>query len=271
MKDLIASGKYQVNDRIPIESELADMFRVGRSSVREAIKIFQQLGVLEVRVPKGTFVCDRSKISEEAITWKILLGQDNLNEIIELRHIIEKAGVGALVNELSRNSPRGSERMGSVLRKMKEGVASASLEELVQEDYDSHATIIEASESSLLTAIYVTIHAFMQDEILRTYILITDMPEIGAGHQGIFDSIICGEVSRVLTRHYEHFMQIRRLLRASADSTPDQKRSPERQGRDTKPVRVGSVMSRAASCKGQSPRMARRFFWRQGTKHGFGI
>jgi hypothetical protein len=34
---------------------------------------------------------------------------------------------------------------------------------------------------------------------------------------------------------------------------------------------VGPVLSRAASCKGQSPRMARRFFWRQGTKHGFGI
>jgi len=222
IKGLIASGMYQVNDRIPTESELAEMFGVGRSSVREAIKIFQHLGVLEARVPKGTFVCDRSKISQEAITWSILLGQDNLTEIIELRHVIEKAGVGALVHELSAKSPRGVELMGrlkTVLEVMREGVDTASIEELVQADYDFHATIIAAAENSLFSSIYETLHSFMQEEIRRTYVAIKNISEIVDDHQEIIDSIVSGELTRALQRHDAHFMRIQRLLREAADSS----------------------------------------------------
>lgn len=222
IKELIASGKYQVDDRIPTESELADMFGVGRSSVREAIKIFQHLGVLEARVPKGTFVCDRSKISQEAITWSILLGQDSLTEIIELRHIIEKAGVAALVSELADRSPKGSElieRLRSVLSKMKTGADTASVGELIQADYDFHAAIIEASGNALYTSIYRTLHSFMQEEIRRTYLAINDMSEIVDDHQGIIDSIVSGELARALTRHDEHFMRIRRLLQEAETTT----------------------------------------------------
>lgn len=225
IKDLIASGKYRVNDRIPTESELADMFGVGRSSVREAIKIFQHLGVLEARVPKGTFVCDRSKISQEAITWSILLGQDSLSEIIELRHIIEKAGVGALVDELSMESPLGLgllERLRSVLARMKESTEISSVEGLVQADYDFHATIIEASGNTLYGSIYRTLHSFMQEEIRRTYIAITEMAEIVQDHQEIIDSIVSGDRSRALMRHDEHFMRIRRLLQAADTTTAQQ-------------------------------------------------
>jgi DNA-binding FadR family transcriptional regulator len=218
IKDLIASGTYQVNDRIPTESELAEMFGVGRSSVREAIKVFQHLGVLEARVPKGTFVCDRSKISQEAVTWSILLGRDSLSELIELRHVIETAGVAALAHELSERSPRGAElmnRLKSVLETMREGVDSASTEELIQADYDFHATIIAASANSLFSSIYRTLHAFMQEEIRRAYIAITDISEIVGDHQEIIDSIVSGELTRALHRHDAHFMRIRRLLPAA--------------------------------------------------------
>ena len=148
IRELILSGAYKVNDRIPTESELAEMFGVGRSSVREAVKIFQHLGVLEARVPKGTFLCDRTKISQEAITWSLLLGQNNLREVIELRRIIESAGVSALVRELQRKTENGRavlRRLQEVLSHMREGASGKSIEALVQADYDFHATIVEAT------------------------------------------------------------------------------------------------------------------------------
>jgi len=215
IKELIASGKYRVNDRIPTESELADMFGVGRSSVREAIKVFQHLGVLEARVPKGTFVCDRSKISQEAITWSILLGQESLNETIELRHIIERAGVIAFVGELASSSQRGAElaqRLKDVVKRMEEIIETASIDALVQADYEFHATIIDASNNSLFRAIYRTLQAFMQEEIRRTYSAVTDTSEVLADHQEILQALLSEEPSYALARHAEHFKRIRRLL-----------------------------------------------------------
>ncbi|MCK4515895.1 MAG: FadR family transcriptional regulator, partial [Spirochaetaceae bacterium] len=39
VKDLIASGQYQPGQQLPTEQELAQQFGVGRSSIREAMKV----------------------------------------------------------------------------------------------------------------------------------------------------------------------------------------------------------------------------------------
>ena len=71
IKELIASGEYKPGDKIPTEMELAKDFGLGRSSIREAIKIFNYLGVLESRAAIGTIVRERSQISTEALTKPI--------------------------------------------------------------------------------------------------------------------------------------------------------------------------------------------------------
>ena len=48
IKNLIASGQLKPHDRIPTETELAQMFGVWCSTVPLAIKTFQHLGILEV-------------------------------------------------------------------------------------------------------------------------------------------------------------------------------------------------------------------------------
>ena len=78
IKNLIASGQLKPHDRIPTETELAQMFGVGRSTVREAIKIFQYLGILEVSPRTGTVVGDYTNVSTEALTWSILLRKNDL-------------------------------------------------------------------------------------------------------------------------------------------------------------------------------------------------
>ena len=221
IKELISSGKFKVDDKIPTESELSEMFGVGRSSVREAVKIFQYLGVLEARVPKGTFVCDRSKISEEAITWSILLGQNSLSEIIELRRVIEQQGVNRIVADLETDPPAAAavfERLQLVVDRMRASISAQHRGDLVQLDYDFHATIIEATGNSLFSAIYRTLHGFMQEEVSRTYDAIRDLSEITADHQDILDSIRAGDPARAIARHNDHFLRIRRLLTEATDA-----------------------------------------------------
>jgi len=53
IKELIAGGKYRPGDRLPTEQELATLFGVGRSSIREAIKVFQHMGIVESKAAKG--------------------------------------------------------------------------------------------------------------------------------------------------------------------------------------------------------------------------
>ena len=50
------SGKFEVGEKLPPEPELMQIFGVGRSTVREAVRILSNMGFLKVRQGAGTFV-----------------------------------------------------------------------------------------------------------------------------------------------------------------------------------------------------------------------
>ena len=52
----IAAGKFRTGERLPTESELMRMFGVGRSTVREAVRMLSDRGFLNVRQGAGSFV-----------------------------------------------------------------------------------------------------------------------------------------------------------------------------------------------------------------------
>ena len=49
VRALIADGHLKSGDRLPPERDLADRFRVSRTSVREALRSLQTRGLIEIR------------------------------------------------------------------------------------------------------------------------------------------------------------------------------------------------------------------------------
>ena len=54
----ILDKQLRPGDKIPTETELAESLGIGRSTVREAIKILVYIGVLEIKRAEGTYVCE---------------------------------------------------------------------------------------------------------------------------------------------------------------------------------------------------------------------
>lgn len=54
--DEIHKKDLKIGDRLPNETELTKMFDVGRSTIREAVKLLVSKGMLEVRQGSGTYV-----------------------------------------------------------------------------------------------------------------------------------------------------------------------------------------------------------------------
>ncbi|MBR8646160.1 FadR family transcriptional regulator [[Brevibacterium] frigoritolerans] len=53
---MIEADSLLPGDKIPSERELSDRFNVGRSSVREALRALELLGLIETRRGEGTFI-----------------------------------------------------------------------------------------------------------------------------------------------------------------------------------------------------------------------
>lgn len=54
--DAIVEGRLKPGDKIPTEQEFAQQLGVGRNVIREAIKVLEAFGVVEIRRSEGTFV-----------------------------------------------------------------------------------------------------------------------------------------------------------------------------------------------------------------------
>lgn len=68
----IKSGKYQSGDQLPGEKDLAIFYGVSRNTLRQALLLLQEDGLIINRQGKGTFVLSNRVISGESI--------DNLND-----------------------------------------------------------------------------------------------------------------------------------------------------------------------------------------------
>src|SRR3972149_918653 len=85
---LIAEGKLRPGDHLPSEMELAERFGGGRSSIREAMRVLQLVGVIEVIQGKGSFVREPG-ILPLMIDWSRISQMGIIVEVMEARQFIE--------------------------------------------------------------------------------------------------------------------------------------------------------------------------------------
>src|SRR5690242_19508526 len=55
-QDLISDGSLEPGGRLPAERDLAEKFGVSRSSLRQALKVLEIMGVISQRVGDGTYL-----------------------------------------------------------------------------------------------------------------------------------------------------------------------------------------------------------------------
>jgi DNA-binding FadR family transcriptional regulator len=213
---LLTSGKYKPGDKIPTEHELIERFGIGRSSIREALKIFQHLGILKSQVSKGTFLCDKSRLSTEAITWSIFLGSQDLKEIIFLRQVLEEAAFQYALNSCLGDKKKLEaliNKLETEVENMKAAVRDSSIDKLTLADYSFHAIFFREGENRLFQDIYRTLYSFMVEEIKKSYEAIGNLDEVARDHQEMVNAIKTKNLKTAAARHHAHFPRIMRLLK----------------------------------------------------------
>lgn len=60
LRRYITSGAVKPGQRLPAERVLSERLGVGRSSVREALKVLEAIGLIESRIGEGTFLVEQS-------------------------------------------------------------------------------------------------------------------------------------------------------------------------------------------------------------------
>ncbi|WP_226667058.1 FadR/GntR family transcriptional regulator [Metabacillus litoralis] len=94
IKAYIAEKQLSYGDKIPSEREFAEKLKVGRSSVREALRALELLGMIETRRGEGTFLKDfREHNLIELLGTFILEESKAINDIIEMNTLLEHSAI----------------------------------------------------------------------------------------------------------------------------------------------------------------------------------
>ncbi|ADD28208.1 FadR/GntR family transcriptional regulator [Meiothermus ruber] len=147
LEQLLQDGVWRPGDQLPGERDLASRFGVSRSSVREALRILELNGWVEIRQGDGTRVASPSESFGRRLRSR-LHQEDFILELFEVRRILEPA-VAALAAE--RSHPQGVARLEELLAQQQ--AAKEDLYRFVELDMFFHKTLADMSRNAVLSEI----------------------------------------------------------------------------------------------------------------------
>jgi DNA-binding FadR family transcriptional regulator len=104
LREMISADNLKSGDKIPSERELSERLNVGRSSVREALRALELLGLIETRRGEGTFIRDfRGNQLVQLLGTFILQDEKAKLDVIETKNIIEMDFLRLVLNRADAN------------------------------------------------------------------------------------------------------------------------------------------------------------------------
>lgn len=150
---LIADGHLKSGDRLPPERDLAERFRVSRTSVREAMRALESRGLIGIRPGEGAFVREVSvEALVEPLALVILTQRETIADLYEARRLLEPP-IAALAARRATDDELAE--MGRILDDQGSEVA-AGRTGLVQ-DAAFHTALAHSTHNRAITRIVTTL------------------------------------------------------------------------------------------------------------------
>ena len=158
LHSLIRQGVLKDGDRLPPERDLAEQFKVSRSSVREAIRSLELQGLVVSKRGSGTFInTDNLESVLALVAASMDTGEDALRDIFEMRHLLEPP-IAALA--ACRATPEEVQRMQEILDEQERQVERGGTG--VEADTAFHFTLAAATHNSALLKVVSAVEDILQ-------------------------------------------------------------------------------------------------------------
>ena len=105
LREYIAESDIMVGDKLPTEKQLCENLGVGRGTVREAIRMLQAQGFVEIRPGRGAFVLQKREAQKEDIVNWFCNNEYGVRDLLDIRVALEPLAVKlAIKGMLPKNS-----------------------------------------------------------------------------------------------------------------------------------------------------------------------
>ncbi len=204
IKEYILENDLKPGDPLPPEGQLVEDLGVGHSSVREAVKSLQSLGIIEVRRGNGLFVRELNfDPMLETFLFGLQFNPHTLAELNQVRTWLEVAVIGDAVEQISDEELA---KLEAVLKTWKERVQAG--EEYADLDEAFHQIIYGVIKNQTLMKLFSVFWAvFVSLENQVTHH--PDPQEVLDSHNSILAAIKARDPALTRKRLTQHFDSIK--------------------------------------------------------------
>jgi len=164
LRKLILSGKPEPGKTLPSEGNLAKMFSVSRTVIREAMRNLRSQGLVEVSQGRSPRV--KSADPSEAIdTLDVLLqrGNGTIEDLIEVRLALE---CEIVVTAAKRRTLENISRLEKTLTKMN---AVNLLDEMIEMDVLFHKYLAQCTQNPIFVLLIETLGGLLREAQRKSY------------------------------------------------------------------------------------------------------
>ena len=212
---LIDDGKLKHGDRLPPERKLAEIFKVSRHSVREAIRTLEEKNTLKSKPGSGTFVIieDKSRVLEY-IAGVIGKEKKEQQEVFQFRKLLEPQIAGLAAENATADDVA---RLFEILEHQNN--SGDDLEAVRKYDQEFHLLLARATGNTILVKIVELLTEIIDKS--RAALLINEerKKKSGKGHSLILEAITEKNADKAKKAMALHIADIERLATGTHDES----------------------------------------------------
>ena len=207
----ILDGTLPVGESLPTEAELAQTFSVGRSTVREALRVLQAQGLV---TGADTVSTARPRVTHEntadsaatALSAAVQVGAVPLHDLVELRVLLEAAAL--------RGVSVVPEAAYVAVERMRQAAAAGSAAEFHDADVDFHVALAGAGGNKAFGLVMTVLRDGIASYLMRELDALEDstatLGVLLTEHEAIVDAIVRGEsdyAAMLVEKHVRGFYE----------------------------------------------------------------
>ena len=191
IRELIQEEQYQPGKKLPPEMELCQRLGVGRGTVREAFRLLQAKGVVEIKPGRGAFVAE------------------NPADSIEIRTALEPMAARRMAERCNTEDIRRLENIHrSFLSAIQEGDAAM----IGRLDEQFHSAIVESSGNALMIEINSHVCQGMQTFRSKTFQVEQNVKNAVMPHSNIMNAILARDAAQAEREMRAHLDKVQEDL-----------------------------------------------------------
>lgn len=203
----IGSRALKPGDPVPSERELTETFGVGRSSIREALRMLESQGVITATGGGALVVADAANPLNSSLRLLFTLDeQAGMHDLFELRRILE-CEAAALAAE--RRSEAHLEQMDLAVREMDTALADSGRSDgFIDADLSFHLAVAEATGNRLVLHSMQAVRDVVRRALLTIFLIPRSPERAVVEHRSIRAAIASGDADRARTQMRAHLVRV---------------------------------------------------------------